>query len=406
MDTPSSSRHARGSAKGVSRTQVILAGLSALILTVGLARFAYTPMLPVMRAEAGLGDVAAGWLATYNYLGYLLGAVFAATIGDLRHKYRLYRIGLAVAVLTTLGMGLTDNMLAWSILRFLSGVSSTAGLLLASGLVLNWLMHNGFKAELGLHFVGLGMGIVVSGVMVALMAGHLSWDGQWLALGLLGAVFCVPAWAWMPSPHAAPAAPLKTAGRAARPSRISLLEGAYFCAGFGYVISATFIVAMLEQIPALSGKGSWIWVIVGALAAPSCFIWDRIAAAMGQTPALLLAFVIQIAAFLLPVVDGGAAANLASAVLYGGTFVGIVSLSLSIVGRNAPANPAKAMARLTVGYGVAQIIAPAMTGYMVDSSGSYAGPLGVAAIVMAAGALLLLKMIARENAGRRLQEQR
>jgi MFS family permease len=127
---------------------------------------------------------------------------------------------------------------------------------------------------------------------------------------------------------------------------------------------------------------------------------------MGQTPALLLAFVIQIAAFLLPVVDGGAAANLASAVLYGGTFVGIVSLSLSIVGRNAPANPAKAMARLTVGYGVAQIIAPAMTGYMVDSSGSYAGPLGVAAIVMAAGALLLLKMIARENAGRRLQEQR
>src|SRR5690606_37538052 len=115
MASSLSSRCATGPADTARRLQVIIAGLSALILTVGLARFAYTPMLPVMRTEAGLGDVAAGWLATYNYLGYLLGALFAATVGSLGHKYRLYKLGLAIAVVTTIGMGMTDNMLAWSI---------------------------------------------------------------------------------------------------------------------------------------------------------------------------------------------------------------------------------------------------------------------------------------------------
>ncbi|MGY6270571.1 YbfB/YjiJ family MFS transporter [Achromobacter denitrificans] len=397
MASPLSSCSRRDPTLASSRSRVILAGLSALILAVGLARFAYTPMLPVMRTQAGLENVAAGWLATSNYLGYMLGALFAATVGDLAHKYRLYKAGLITAVLTTLGMGLTDNILAWAALRFLSGASSTAGLLLASGLVLNWLIKNGFRPELGLHFVGMGVGIMVSGIAVAMMAGHLSWRGQWIALGIMGAAFFVPAWAWMPAPDAAAPAQAHPRNRDLILPRISLLEAAYFCAGFGYVISATFVVAMLEQIPALQGKGSWIWVVVGIAAAPSCFVWDRIAAHMGQTPALMLAFLVQAAAFALPAIDGSALSNVISAILFGGTFVGIVGLSLSIVGRQAPTNPAKAMARLTVGYGIAQIIGPAVTGYMAHSSGSYAEPLALASAAMSAGTVLLVLMFIRER---------
>ncbi len=369
------------------RLRVIFAGISALILTVGIARFAYTPMLRVMRSEAGLSALAGGWLATINYAGYMLGVLIASAISDLRSKFVLYRWGLIAAVATTAATGCTDNVYLWAILRFASGVSSIAGILLASGLILNWLLRTGQKPELGLHFIGLGLGLAFSGLCAAVMAGRLAWDGQWIALGLLGMIFFIPAWFWMPAPSEgtrvteAPA----NAGRA----WMAILQAIYFCAGFGYVVSATFVVAIVERFPSLTGWGNWIWVLVGLAAVPSSYLWDRAARAIGETPALMLAFALQTVSIILTAVSNTAAANVAAAILFGGTFAGIVSLTLALVGRFLPHNPAKAMARLTISYGVAQIIAPAMAGLMARGSGDYRGALFVAAAVMIAGIGLL-----------------
>lgn len=379
------------------RTRVLLAGICSLILTVGLARFAYTPLLPLMREQAGLSYLAGGWLATLNYAGYMSGALLASWLGDLRHKFQLYRIGLVVAVLSTGAMGMTHQLLPWLLLRFVSGVSSTAGLLLGSGLVLNWLMRHGQRPELGLHFTGIGLGIVVSGLAVAAMAPHLSWAAQWQALGLLGVVFFVPAWLWLPAPPAAALPAGHAASAPAARSWMVLITGAYFCAGFGYVISATFIVAILQKLPLLADKGGWVWVIVGLAATPSCFLWDRIARRRGEMPALLLAFAIQVVSIALPALSADPAWNLLSAVLYGGTFVGIVSLTLTLIGRRFPGNPAKAMARLTLSYGVAQIAAPAMAGSIAATTGSYRGALVVAALVMLVG-MGLLEALRRQAA--------
>jgi predicted MFS family arabinose efflux permease len=382
-----------------ARWRVIVAGICSLILTVGLARFAYTPMLPLMRADAGLSVLAGGWLATFNYAGYMSGALIASVTRDLGRKFLFYRAGLLVALFSTAAMGLTQDVVLWSVLRFVSGMSSTAGLLLASGLVMNWLMRQGHRSELGVHFAGIGLGVAVSGLAVlAMSALGFAWDGQWLGLGLLGAAFFVPAWIWMPAPCAAGGTPAH--GATAAPSRrwMALMVAVYFCAGFGYVVSATFIVAIVEKLPLLAGRGGWVWVIVGLAATPSSFLWDRVAARLGQIGALALAFVLQIVSIVLPAVSDGAAANLLSAVLYGSTFVGIVSLTLSLVGRSYPANPAKAMARLTLSYGVAQIVAPAMAGYIAAATGSYRGALVVAAWAMAAGVLLLYALARQQHA--------
>ncbi|WP_449371398.1 YbfB/YjiJ family MFS transporter [Thiomonas sp.] len=379
------------------RLRVLFAGICALILTVGLARFAYTPMLPIMHREAGLTDLAAGWLATFNYAGYITGALLAAAVGSLRQKFVMYRIGLVLAVVTTAALGLTDNVATWAVLRFLSGLSSTAGLLLASGLALNWLIRHGHRPELGLHFTGLGLGIVVSGLAVGAMMNQLNWAQQWMGLGLLGLVFFVPAWFWLPAP-AKPAALGAGAARthaAAPPSRrwMALLIAVYFCAGFGYVISATFIVAILVKLPLLASLGGWVWVIVGLAAAPSSFVWDRLARRLGDIQALLLAFGLQTASIVLPAMTADVSLNLLGAVLYGGTFVGIVSLTLTLIGRSFPDNPAKAMAGLTLSYGVAQIVAPAMAGAMAAHTGSYRGALFITAAVMLAGMGLLGVML-------------
>lgn len=373
------------------RAQVYIAGICALILTVGLARFAYTPLLPIMHQEAGLSALAGGWLATFNYLGYIVGALLAASISNLNHKFLIYRAGLLIALFSTAAMGLTTDVTLWAVLRFIAGFSSTAGMLLASGLILNWLIREQHKPELGLHFTGIGGGIVVSGLAVGLMSADMNWDQQWIALGLLGLGFFVPAWYWLPAPAATAVVNSTSKPAPALYSRwMLLMMAAYFCAGFGYVISATFIVAILEKLPMLSGKGGWVWVIVGAAAIPSVWLWDRINRRLGDIQTLLLAYGLQILSMALPLLTDNAALNLLGAALYGGTFTGIVSLTLTLIGRHYPDNPAKAMARMTVSYGIAQIAAPAMAGYIAVATGSYLGSLLVAGICMVLGMALLV----------------
>jgi len=369
--------------------QVITAGICALVLTVGLARFAYTPLLPVMRLDAGLTAAGGGWLATFNYLGYLAGTVLVARVGDMQLKFRFYRIGLVLAVVSTGLMGTTTDMAIWGVLRFVAGLSSTAGLLLASGLVLNWLLAHQRRPQLGLHFAGLGVGIAVSGLAAAAMADQLVSSRQWIALGILAVVFLIPAWAWMPPPAAISSA---TGANTPPPPRRRwrwLLIASYFCAGVGFVVSATFIVAILVQTPSFAGHGSWVWVLVGLTAIPSTFAWDRLSNRFGLIRALMLAYALQATSFVLPLLDGGLWAGAASAVLFGLTFAGIVSLTLTVVGRHYPHNPAKAMATLTLSYGVAQIIAPAIAGTLARDSGSYQGALVLAAIMMVIGIVLL-----------------
>jgi MFS family permease len=158
------------------------------------------------------------------------------------------------------------------------------------------------------------------------------------------------------------------------------------------MISATFTVAIVEREPALAGQGALAWALVGLAAMPAVFLWDRVARRVGDIRALLLAFGLQTVSIVLPALSGSLAAALAGAVGYGATFIGIVSLTLALVGRRAPQNPGKAMARLTLSYGAAQMIAPIVAGAMAQATGSFKGALWLTAAVMLVGMVLLLAL--------------
>ena len=374
--------------------QVIAGGVCGLMLTLGLARFAYTPLLPVMQAQTGLGDAAAGALAAVNYAGYMSGALAVAWLDDVRWRHRFYSAGLWLALLVTAAMGLSAWWPAWALWRYIGGLCGASGMLLGSGLVLGWLMQHGRRPELGLHFMGIGLGIVLSAVG-AWGLGRLwsAWDAQWWAFAVLGLVFFVPAWRWRPPVPPASAAQTQVGVATSMPRRwLWTMLSSYFAAGWGFVISATFTVAIVEREPALAGQGAWAWALVGIAATPAVFVWDRVARALGDIRALMLAFFLQILAVMLPAASGSLGAALAGAVGYGATFIGIVSLTLALVGRRSPANPGKAMARLTLSYGAAQIIAPALTGAMAQASGSFKGGLWLTAAVMTVGLALLASL--------------
>ena len=375
------------------RMKVLGAGIFSLLLALGVARFAYTPLLPVMQAQAGLGLAEGGWLAALNYAGYLSGALIASLISDLVLKDRLYRIGMVLAVLSTLVMGLSSDFTLWAVSRFVAGLSSAASMLLGTGLILNWLIRHGQRGELGIHFSGVGLGIVGCSAAVALMSQWLDWREQWFALTALACLLLLPALAWLPKPDRSP---LTTSGQPMRdnpPSRLflRLFMAAYFCAGVGYVVSATFIVAIVDRLPGLAGKGSWSFLAIGLAAAPACIVWDFIARRTGELNALILAAALQVVGILLPL-SGGMAGAIAGALLFGATFVGMVSLVLAMAGRYYPTRPAKMMGKMTLSYGAAQIVGPAVTGWLAVSLGSYAGGLYFAAATMVLGTLLLLAL--------------
>lgn len=336
-----------------------------------------------MLNETSLDTLSGGWLATFNYIGYLSGVVLISFLTSLKTKFLFYRINLILAVLSTVLMAVTTDIVLWSILRFIGGLTSTAGIILAAGFVMGWLKQNGYKSALGIHFSGLGFGIAIPGLVIVLITPYFNWAQQWLIMGLFGILFFLPAWFLMPAPATQQAA---TADFAAPNNKwMRLMIAAYACAGVGYVISATFIVAILEEMPSLSGHGNLIWVMLGVAAIPSCIIWDKVAERIGETRAIIAAYSIILVSILIPLFSESLLFNVIGALLFGATFAGIVSLMLVYVGHKFPHNPAKAMAKLTISYGIAQLIAPALAGYLSTLTGHYLSALWMAAAIMLMG---------------------
>jgi predicted MFS family arabinose efflux permease len=385
-----------------TRINVLSAGIFSLILALGVARFAYTPLLPLMQQQAGLGVAAAGWLAAINYAGYLSGALIASRITSLVLKDRLYRVGMVLAIVSTLVMGLSTNVVVWAVSRYVAGLTSAAAMLLGTGLIMNWLIRNNHRSEMGIHFAGIGLGIAGCAGAVMLFTPWLDWREQWFAFTALGCVFLVPALRWLPPPDTSG---LTTSGNKLQdkppsPLYLRVFMAAYFCAGFGYVVSVTFIVAIVNQLPDLAGWGNLVFLAIGLGAAPACINWDLIARRTGDLNALILAAVLQILGILLPVLVPGLWAAMLGSLLFGGTFIGMVSLVLSMAGRYYPTMPAKMMGKMTLSYGVAQILGPAITGMIGAEFGSYNAGLYVAAgvMVLGTGLLFVLKAVERRDA--------
>jgi len=376
-----------------TRFKVLTAGVISLILTMGIARFAYTPLLPIMQNQTALNDAAGGWLASINYLGYLLGALIASRASNLVIKDKLYRMGLIIAVLTTFGMALTDNFILWSIFRFFAGLSTAAGLLIGSGLLMNWLIRHGHRSELGIHFSGVGLGIAVVSIGVYYLSQSFNWAEQWIILGFIGLLLLIPSWHWLPRPSDLSSLPSHLKDKPPGQKFILLMQVAYFCAGFGYVVSATFIVSIIERQTVFQGQGEMTFLIIGLAAAPACIAWDYIARKTGILKALLIAYVLEVFSIIIPALTQDPNMLFFSAFLFGATFMGTVSLVLTMAGRFYPSKPSILMGRLTISFGLAQVIAPTISGQFAQITGNYNVGLYMAAGLMIMGSFIIAYLI-------------
>lgn len=378
----------------LTKTRVYFAGICSLIVTVGIARFSYSLLLPIMQNGAGLTELGGGLLASTNFIGYMCGVLLAASMHNLNYKYNLHRLYLVLTIVTSAAMVMTTDMFTWSILRFIAGVCASGGLIIASGLILKWLVNNHHRAELGIHFSGAGLSIIVTSILIELMLTMTAdWQQQWIALAVMGVLFAIPAWLWMPHPLAGIKAGAVVQDSPPSKAFKSLMMLAYFCAGYGYAVSSTFIVDIVERVEGLQGQGSIAFLLIGIAATPAPLIWDRIARNIGYLKALLAAYILQAVGIILPAINDSLPIVVLSAFLFGGTFIACVSLVLTMAGKFYPSNPAKFMGTMTLSYGAAQIIAPVSTGYLTEALGSYDIGLYLSASIVMIGTLFLFALL-------------
>jgi predicted MFS family arabinose efflux permease len=389
---PTEPRRMRRPIGETSAISIAIGGLLAIAAAIGVGRFVYTPILPPMIEALDLSKTQAGLIASANFLGYLIGALLAA-MPTLPGSRRLWLIGaLTVSSLTTGAMGLSGTIPAFLVLRFVGGAASAFVLIIASTVVLERLATAGRSGLSALHFAGVGSGIAVSAALVAamLLLGH-DWRSLWLASGAvsLGALLAV---AILLPGRAATPAPLPARGRdAAGDASLCRLVIAYGLFGFGYIITATFLVTIVRITPVIRGLEPAIWIVFGLAAAPSVALWAWIARRFGISATLALACVIEAAGVLASVAWQTASGILVAAILVGGTFMAITALGLIQARSLATGDPRRALATMTGAFGLGQIVGPAFAGTLSDNLGSFTVP-----SIAAAGALLLAAALVRD----------
>lgn len=370
-----------------------LACMVTLAVAMGLGRFAFTPMLPIMLHEGKLDLQAGGVLASLNYLGYFIGAVSCASI-RLRPAF-MVRSGLLATAALLLGMGLLHGFTVWGALRGAAGVVSAWVFVFASGWGLRRLAETHSPALGGVIYTGPGIGIAVTGLLGG-VTGRWGSDAAWVGYGLLALVLIALIWRVFDDGAAAatgagraPEAP-QPAPTARHRSDARWLVGLYGLAGFGYIITATFLPVIARQALPGSPWPDFFWPLFGLAIVPGALIGARAPAQWDNRLLLAIAYALQAAGVVLSVLWPNIAGFAVGSLLLGMPFTAITLFAVREARRLRGNAAAGLIGYATASYGVGQILGPLFAAPLAQRTGSFAGPLLVAAAALALGSLLFL----------------
>ncbi|HTT09322.1 MAG TPA: YbfB/YjiJ family MFS transporter [Burkholderiaceae bacterium] len=374
-------------------------GLLALAVAMGIGRFAFTPLLPVMQADVGLSVEAGGWLASANYAGYLAGALAATRL----HVAPMRAIlgGLLAIALTTLAMGCTHVFGAWVAWRAAAGIASAFVLVHVSAWSVERLAALEKPALGGVVFAGVGIGVAGAGLIcLAFVALGTTSAQLWLILGAVSALALPALVPLLRSARDGSGTQAPGAIAAARTSltrdewRLILCYGAF---GFGYIIPATFLPLMARETmpdPALFG---WAWPLFGTAGTIATLLAAR-ASRPGQVRvAWAIAHVVMAVGCGVAGLVHSFVAVLVAALAVGGTFMVITMYAVQEARIVAGAHARPLIGAMTAAFALGQIVGPLLVRSGAGAATSFAFPLLLStALLLASGGALLLK---RPHAG-------
>ncbi|TKI72353.1 YbfB/YjiJ family MFS transporter [Lysinibacillus mangiferihumi] len=373
----------------------------------GIGRFAYTPILPLMQSDLSFSNAVGGYLATSNYAGYLLGAFLVGIIPVKQHRTFILRLSLVISILTTASMGLFQSYFIWYGLRFISGISSAIVFVMASGIVLDKLAIRNKLNWSGIFYGGVGLGIFLSSLLIPILNRLYRWEGVWLGLSGVSMLLVLIVWISMKDePLSFEKTSKQESALCVPPLKwIPWLIVAYGLEGLGYIVTGTFIVSIAKEIPSFNGDATVVWMVVGLAAIPSCIIWSELAKKIGFVKSLVLAMTLQAFGIALPALWVSQIGVVLSALLFGATFMGITTLATTLARQMSPFNSSRIIGILTSIYAGGQMIGPSIAGIISTATQNYDAVLLGAASVVLVGAGLLLTGIRFEKSPAFLKKQ-
>lgn len=375
---------------GASAAAITFAGFVALAVAMGIGRFAFTPLLPMMQQDAGVSVAAGGWLASANYLGYFLGALSVVWL-RIRAAPAI-RAGLLMIGMATLAMGLTHRFAVWWLLRAVAGIMSAWVLVFVSAWCLEKLAPLRRPILSGMVFAGVGAGIAAAGALsIALMYMGTGSAHAWIAFGVLALVLTAVIWPLFDA--AAAAAPQKTEPPAEgglrwdrECLRLILCYGAF---GFSYIIPATFLPVMARQAvhePLIFGLS---WPIFGLAALVSTLAAAVLQGSIGNRRLWIVSHLVMAFGVALPVFRPDIIGILLAALFVGGTFMVITMTALREAREVAGRHATGLIAAMTAAFAAGQIAGPIGVSCLIDNDEDFSVMLSIACLLLTISAYAL-----------------
>lgn len=369
---------------------VALALSLGVAVALGFARFAYALLLPAMRDDLGWSYTLAGGMNTANAVGYLLGSLLAAPLMARFGVRRSFTAAILLTALALLACGFTQSYLVLLVLRLLAGASGAVVFIAGGALAAQMAAHApGHAATLiGVYFAGAGIGIFLSGLGLPGFLGanvHL-WPQAWILLGLASLV----AWGIASrAAHSVEEPPTRKTGAAEAWRWQPLIPTmvAYFLFALGYIAYMTFVIAFIRAQGASVGFISLFWAVLGLAAVASSRVWGaRIEQSPGGSALTAILLTLTVGA-ILPLVWSIPIALLISAVLFGMSFLAVVTSITSLLrGYLPPSAWPVGIALMTAVFAAGQTLGPLVSGALSDSAGGLRLGLGLSAVVLLVGA--------------------
>ena len=368
---------------------LILTGAAALAIAVGIGRFSYTPILPYMLEELNMSKTNGGLIASWNFFGYLVGSLLSI-LSIFKQKLKfIFFTAIIFSLFTTLLMSFCENVIFFIIVRFLSGVSSAFVLIFGTSLILPSIQALGKKSLSTAHFMGVGLGMFLSSILVSVLGGfNFIWSDLWIGVTFLAILLSIPVFIFTPD-QTTFSSSYKNSKNVSKIG-FNLITLSYGLYGFGYVVLGTFISTMARETSGLESTESYVWLLVGLSGMPMVIFWPWIGKKIGIDIALFLACIVMAIGILMPVLIENKLGIIFSAIFLGSTFVPITALALLEGQTRYKGSIRVSTAILTISFSIGQMIGPYFGGIIIDLFLSYDVALYISSISLFIASILVI----------------
>lgn len=382
---------------------IVALGHLNVLCALGLARFGYTMILPAMKEGLQLTYAETGWLATGNFIGYLVSSLIAGLVASRWPPRRLILFALCALTFGLASTSAATGFASALAARTFTGLASGTLYIPAMTLPTIWFAPHRRGMAAGIQAGGSGLGLILSGLLIPEVLrgfGPAGWRHSWILLAILAGLVWVLMLGFVRNrpedlghhPYGARAAPAAPPAGSPRWREVFAnrglwaLGGVFACFGFSYVIYVTFFAAYLVREGGLSSQAAGqLWGAAGALSLASGLLWGVLADRIGKRSGLALVFGVHAASFAIFALGRTPSAWIASAVLFGLTAWSIPAIMAAAVGDYTRTSlAAAALGFITIIFGLGQAIGPPIAGRLADWTQSFSG-----AFLLASGVALL-----------------